>query len=256
MEQLAYEEATNLYEIEPPVKERILQYWENRSSSFAIQRKHELEDAISDRWMTEIENYMPAGKQLRILDVGTGTGYFAILLAKRGHQVTGIDLTPSMIEEAKELASQYEVDADFHVMDAEHPDFERESFDMIISRNLTWTLPHPKQAYKKWCSLLRSGGVLLNFDADYGHERTTDFSKLPEHHAHKTLGMQMLAENDSIKKELYISEFPRPVWDVQTLLELRMEKVQIDTGISKRIYLEKDELYNPTPLFALCCVKP
>lgn len=44
---------------------------------------------------------------------------FTILLAKEGHQVTGIDLTPDMITHAKELAEEEKADCQFAVMDAE-----------------------------------------------------------------------------------------------------------------------------------------
>lgn len=66
---------------------------------------------------------------------------FTILLAKEGHQVTGIDLTPDMITHAKELAEEEKANCRFMVMDAEAPDFPDEEFDVIVSRNLTWTLP-------------------------------------------------------------------------------------------------------------------
>ena len=47
----------------------------------------------------------------------------------------------------------------------------------------------------------------------------------------------------------------RPQWDVQYLLNKEVDSLQIDRTISHRIYLEKDEFYNPTPLFLLCAKK-
>lgn len=43
---------------------------------------------------------------------------FTILLAKAGHQVTGIDLTPDMIKNAKQLAKEEQAECEFAVMDA------------------------------------------------------------------------------------------------------------------------------------------
>ena len=136
-------------------------------------------------------------------------------------------------------------------MDAENPDFPDETFDVIISRNLTWTLPHVSHAYKEWVRVLKKGGVLLNFDANYGLEDCTDTVGLPETHAHHTLGMDMMRECEEIKRQLPISSYSRPAWDLETLGSMKLEEFQIDLGISKRIYLEKDEFYNPTPLFML-----
>ena len=69
------------------------------------------------------------------------------------------------------------------------------------------------------------------------------------------LGNSMLQENNEIKKELDISYHRRPYWDISVLSGLGVEKFQLDMGVSKRIYLEKDEFYNPTPLFKLSLIK-
>ena len=111
--------------------------------------------------MAELKKYLPEKKNLRILDVGCGTGFFTILLAKEGHQVTGIDLTPDMITHAKELAEEEKADCRFMVMDAEAPDFPDEEFDVIVSRNLTWTLPDAEHAYQEWFRVLKPGGHLV-----------------------------------------------------------------------------------------------
>ncbi len=130
--------------------------------------KAELHSALAGSWMTELKKHLPEKKNLRILDVGCGTGFFTILLAKEGHQVTGIDLTPDMITHAKELAEEEKADCRFVVMDAENPDFPDEEFDVIVSRNLTWTLPDAEHAYQEWFRVLKPGGVMINLDANYG----------------------------------------------------------------------------------------
>ena len=183
--------------------------------------------------------------------MGCGAGFFSVLLAREGHQVTGIDLTPDMIKNARQLAEEEKVSCEFQVMDAENPDFPDETFDVVISRNLTWTLPHVKHAYKEWVRVLKKGGVLLNFDANYGITDFSNVSDLPETHAHHTLGDEMMRECEEIKRQLPISSYSRPAWDLETLGAMKLEEFQVDLGISSRIYLEKDEFYNPTPMFML-----
>ena len=138
--------------------------------------------ALADRWLEEIRKYLPERKEntldseengnkevgmslkkphngkLRILDVGCGTGFFTILLAKQGHQVTGTDLTPDMVANSRILAKEEQVNCNFEIMDAEHLSFADNSFDVVISRNLTWTLPEAAQAYKEWTRVLKPGG--------------------------------------------------------------------------------------------------
>ena len=137
-------------------------------------------------------------------------------------------------------------------MDAENLNFPDETFDVVISRNLTWTLPDAGRAYEEWCRVLKKGGLLLNFDANYGAYDATDTASLPEQHSHNMLGMEMLKENEDIKKQLPISSYIRPAWDVETLGKLGIQELSLDLGVGKRIYVEKDEFYNPAPIFTLC----
>jgi 2-polyprenyl-3-methyl-5-hydroxy-6-metoxy-1,4-benzoquinol methylase len=67
-------------------------------------------------FLEEIFKKYLKSKPKTILDCGSGTGGHAILLAKRGYEVTGIDLSEEMINIAKEKASKNNVNVDFHVM--------------------------------------------------------------------------------------------------------------------------------------------
>lgn len=78
-----------------------------------------------------IESEISFNKNLKILDVGCGTGRHAIELTKRGYQVTGIDLSAAQIERAKEKAAKEGLNIDFMVRDARQLDFH-EAFDAAI----------------------------------------------------------------------------------------------------------------------------
>lgn len=237
------------------IKERVSSYWTKRSADFAKLREEELESSLAKLWLSEIEPQLPEGEDLRILDVGTGSGFFAVLLAKKGYRLTGIDLTSAMIEEATKLAAENQTGVDFRVMDAENLEFADGWFDVVISRNLTWTLPHPKRAYQEWLRVLKDGGVLLNFDADYGVERFAAEDSLPKNHAHRQISCSQLEECDAIKDALAISKERRPAWDVKTLTDLGCIQVETDEGVSGRIYQKESPFYNPTPLFRIRAVK-
>ncbi len=250
---IAYGKVVNPYDER---KERIVHYWEKRSSDFLTHKREELHSAMAERWMKEIRAQLPAGERLRILDVGCGAGFFSVLLAKEGHRVTGVDLTPDMIENAEILAAEENADCEFIVMDAENVDFPDGTFDVVISRNLTWTLPHVRRAYRDWVRVLKKGGMLLNFDANYGLSDFTDVASLPENHAHQTIGDEMMRECEEIKRQLPISSYSRPAWDLETLGAMKLQEFAVDLGISSRIYLEKDAFYNPVPMFMIRTQKP
>lgn len=245
---IAYGKIVNPYDER---KERIVSYWEKRSQDFLEHKRAELHSSMAERWLYEIKKQLPRDRTLRILDVGCGAGFFSVLLVKEGYQVTGVDLTPDMVENARILASEEKTACEFLVMDAENLRFEDESFDVVISRNLTWTLPDVKRAYREWVRVLKKGGTLLNFDANYGLSDFTDLSELPDNHAHQEVGDEMMRECEEIKRQLPISSYSRPAWDLETLGAMKLQEFSVDLGISSRIYVEKDEFYNPTPMFML-----
>lgn len=234
------------------IKEKITIYWKDRAKDFGDLRERELRSKKAGLWLQEIDRFVPQDKPLRILDVGTGGGFFSLLLAGRGHRVTGIDLTPEMVEKAVYLAGLMDDNApDFKVMDAEQLDFADETFDLVISRNLTWTLEHVEQAYAEWKRVLKPGGLLLNFDAEYG-KKEADSRELPENHAHNKIDRELLQRHEEIKRALDISYLTRPAWDVQALIEAGFTRINIDMDVSERVYRQIDEFYNPVPMFALC----
>ncbi|WP_321328659.1 class I SAM-dependent methyltransferase [uncultured Ilyobacter sp.] len=78
-----------------------------------------------------IEDEISHNKNIRILDIGCGTGRHSIELAKRGYCVTGIDLSESMLKRAKEKAEEQKVNIDFKKADARSLLYEEE-FDLAI----------------------------------------------------------------------------------------------------------------------------
>ena len=155
-----------------------------------------------------------------------------------------------------EIADILDYDIDFRVMNAQELDFDDEEFDVVISRNLTWTLPDIEKAYKEWYRVLKKDGVLLNFDADYGKVSLKEEMKsLGEEHSHNMMDSSLVKECDDIKQELEISKRRRPMWDEKFLQEIGFESCKIDCEISGRVYKIKDDFYNPTPMFKVCAIK-
>ena len=66
-------------------KERIINYWSERSHEFVDLRTEEQNSEMGRKWLSEIEKNLPKGRKLKILDVGTGCGFFSVLLVKGIH---------------------------------------------------------------------------------------------------------------------------------------------------------------------------
>lgn len=239
------------------MENRVQNYWTKRAKDFSTVRRNELKDPITQRWVGEIAAYLPGGK-LNILDVGTGTGYFAILLSRMGHKVTGIDLTQAMLVQARETAAVYEVYPEFLQMDAQALDFESCSFDVVISRNLTWTLPDPVKAYKEWCRVLKPGGILLNFDADYAtnvRNRNQSASYIPstEIYGHCGITKELEQENAEITLAMAAAGLSRPHWDLEILAGLGFRETACRQNVGRQILKEHD--LEDAPMFLVYAKK-
>ncbi|MGH9139924.1 MAG: class I SAM-dependent methyltransferase, partial [Vicinamibacterales bacterium] len=99
-----------------------------------------------------------------VLDIGTGTGFVAMIAAGLGHRVTGIDLAEPMLSEARGAAAQRGLNVRFLLLDAVAPALTPGSFDAIISRHFIWTLREPDVALTNWRHLLRPGGRVIAID--------------------------------------------------------------------------------------------
>ena len=240
------------------MEQRVRHYWTLRSHDFGIVRKNELDNDMGRRWLCELEALLPEKKGLRILDVGTGTGFFAILLAQRGYLMEGIDLTPAMLEEAREAAAQRGLSIPFREMDAQALTYADESFDVVLSRNLTWTLPEPEQAYREWLRVLKPGGVLLNFDADYAanvRSHSTQNRAVSPDSPYGHIGMTdaLQQENDEITLRMDIGQL-RPAWDERVLRKIGVSACKTDLRVGKRILGELDLAH--APMFGILARKP
>ena len=246
--QFAYKQQN--FNEEELIERRIENYWNKRSSDFSRVRRIELVGANGEAWLSLIQNHLPSNKPLKILDVGTGAGFFAILLANYGHHVTGIDMSPKMIHESKKNMLNFGCRAEFIQMNAQELNFDDETFDVVISRNLTWTLPDVMQAYREWYRVLKFGGVLMNFDSDYGDKNFMNEQTC----AKAEVADEMLIECNDIKNSLKISTHTRPSWDVNFLETLNFFNVSFEKDISS--YVHKDKIdYDSVPLFAIFAKK-
>ena len=99
------------------------------------------------------------GTDQRLLEVGCGIGVDSIQLAKRGFQVTAVDLTENALAVAKQFAARREATVDFRLGNAEGLDFPDESFDAIYSFGVLHHTPDIKRSVAEVHRVLRPGGT-------------------------------------------------------------------------------------------------
>jgi len=241
-----------------------LAYWTGRAAGYSEVNQAELTTSQRKKWSrclrTEISRCFPGipPEQLHVLDIGTGPGFFAILLCEAGCDVTAVDLTPAMLEEAKKNAGTLAGRIRFLEMNAESPDFPDRSFDVVVSRNLTWNLPHPDHAYRQWARILKPGGLLLNFDANwysylFHEEAQAAFEQDRINSAEQGVWDQNVGENfdvmEDIARRVPLSDIRRPAWDLNLLESLGLQ-AEADEEVWKRVWSEEEKIsFSSTPLF-------
>ena len=127
-------------------------YWADRAEGYCQVNIDELRSDKKLEWIDIIKSNAPvfAGdRRLKVLDIGCGPGEFSIIMAEEGHDVTGVDITEEMLQQASENARNYNVKLNLKCMDVHNLEFEDNSFDLIISRNVTWNLKNPDQFFKE-----------------------------------------------------------------------------------------------------------
>src|SRR5919204_4910400 len=92
-----------------------------------------------------------------VLDVGCGTGVVAITAARIGARVRGVDLTPELLERARENASVANVEIDFREGDVEALPFADAIFDLVLSQFGHMFAPRPNVAIAEMLRVLRPG---------------------------------------------------------------------------------------------------
>ncbi len=149
------------------LQDSINHYWTDRAPGYdAYQQRPERRDLDLAAWSRVWTDALPPAPA-DVLDVGTGSGHVAFLLAGLGHRVTGIDLADGMLAIAQERAAGTAGAPRFLAGDAVAPDFAPASYDAVVGRYVMWTLRDPDAAAASWVRLLRPGGVVAMVDSTW-----------------------------------------------------------------------------------------
>jgi ubiquinone/menaquinone biosynthesis C-methylase UbiE len=158
------------------ITEVIRHHWDGRASTFDDETGHGLfSDEQRQAWLDLLARLAGRAPQ-RVLDVGCGTGFLTLMLAELGHDVTGIDLSPQMIDRARRKAEQASLQIDFRIGDAVAIDSADETYELVVARHLIWTLPNPQRGVAEWLRVLRPGGRLILIEGKWADNEAVALS--------------------------------------------------------------------------------
>jgi ubiquinone/menaquinone biosynthesis C-methylase UbiE len=242
------------------IQKRIENYWQTANERYNETIQKELNGVKKEVWVQLLEENRPPGEKLEVLDIGTGPGFFPLLLSELGHHVTAIDCTESMLETARENVKAAGFEVSFYLMDAHKLAFQDNSFDLILTRNVTWLMYNPSLAYQEWHRVLKPGGRLLIFDGNYylwlqDSKWREDFERDNEEAVKagfKKFEHATQEEGNRIAQDLFFSKIRRPQWDIPVLLNIGFGKIHIDADVSDKISSEVSKVrYRTIPPFMI-----
>lgn len=240
---------------------QIEEYWTKRAEGYSQVNQEELATRQRQVWLENLREHLPGKKpeETKILDIGTGPGFFAIILAQAGYQVTAVDYTEEMLKEARHNAGNLAEKIQWMQMDAQNLEFPDQTFDAVVSRNLTWNLENPIRAYEEWLRVLKKGGKLLNYDANWYHhlfdekkrrEYEEDRKRVEALHMEDHYTCTDIDAMEDIARKVPLSQINRPLWDKELLEKLACAKVEVEEDVWEKVWSREERAnYYSTPMF-------
>lgn len=128
-----------------------------RTKPFANEPRETARHLIDAGYVIELLDLRPG---MRFVELGCGSGWLTRFVARHGLHAEGYDISPRMIEIAREQAHAEGVDAHFDIADYEHLDLAR-SFDACLTYDALHHSERPELVLATVQRALKPGGVVL-----------------------------------------------------------------------------------------------
>lgn len=112
-------------------------------------------------YMRALRGYKEIDASTRILEIGTGTGWFPLLCKKKNLQCKGLEISPQLVEYAREWGRRCGLEPDVELGNIEETDIGHDEYDVIIASSVFEHVEHWRAGLERVDDALRPGGALF-----------------------------------------------------------------------------------------------
>jgi 2-polyprenyl-3-methyl-5-hydroxy-6-metoxy-1,4-benzoquinol methylase len=129
--------------------------------------------------MHSVRRFKQVDSNTKMIEIGTGTGWFIILSLLDGLDCRGMEISPQLIHRAKEIGAKYDLDPDIELGNLEETDLGREKYDVAICSNVFEHVELWQEGVRKVAECLKPGGLMFFESTNKFSFHSGEYSKFP-----------------------------------------------------------------------------
>lgn len=210
----------------------------------ATANHNELED---NEWQFKyllrmMKRFKDIDRETRILEVGTGTGWFPILCKKEGLSCKGLEISPQLVEYARYFGKKYGVEPDIELGNIEETDIGALQYDVVVATSTFEHVEHWQSGLRKIFDALKPGGLLYFYS-------TNKFSFTSGEYNFPLYGWMPNSWRYRLRKNRQGEDIMKLGIDFNQFTPWQLRRFFKDLGFSQILdrveVLDPDNLYNP-----------
>jgi 2-polyprenyl-3-methyl-5-hydroxy-6-metoxy-1,4-benzoquinol methylase len=117
--------------------------------------------AVFESLMVRLGRFSTIDPSTKILEVGTGTGWFPIMCKMKGLSCKGLEISPQLVEYGIGFGRRYGVEPDIQLGNIEEDDIGRSEYDVVVALSVFEHVEHWETGLQRISDALKPGGVLF-----------------------------------------------------------------------------------------------
>jgi SAM-dependent methyltransferase len=167
-----------------PLEERMKIYHEELSDVqryLANHKDSELDDKRSyyESIMQSVRRFKQVDANTKMIEIGTGTGWFIILSLLEGLNCRGMEISPQLIQRAKEIGAKYNLTPDIMLANLEDADLGYEQYDVAICSSVFEHVELWREGLRKVADSLKPGGLMFFESTNKFSFHSGEYSEFP-----------------------------------------------------------------------------